>query len=153
MHHTAIRAECWVGLSQASEEEIVAMTTIKVTCPECGDIDLTPIDLQLTVTAEWATYEFTCSECGDGVSKPADSEIVDLLSSAGVPSLVIPREAFERHRGPSISYDDLLDAGLLLGDDARWAAELAGIAHEATLGAPDAEPLASPGRRRRRLSW
>lgn len=129
------------------------MTTIKVTCPECGDIDLTPLDLHLTVTSDWATYEFTCSECGDSVSKPADSEIVVLLSSAGVPSLVIPQEAFEHHRGPAITYDDLLDAGLLLADDARWTVELAGIAHEAALGTPDPTTVSSPARRRRRLSW
>lgn len=128
------------------------MTTIKVTCPECGDIDLTPVELHLTVTSQWSTYEFTCSECGDSVSKPADSEIVVLLSSAGVPSMVIPEEAFERHHGPHISYDDLLDAGLLLADENRWTTELAGIIHEGELGSPDASPVTS-ARRRRRLSW
>ena len=129
------------------------MTTIKVTCPECCYRDGAHRDLHLTVTSDWATYEFTCSECGDSVSKPADSEIVVLLSSAGVPSLAIPQEAFERHHGPGIAYDDLLDAGLLLADDARWAAELAGIAHEAALGAPDPATVSAPARRRRRLSW
>ena len=128
------------------------MTTIKVTCPECGDIDLTPVELHLTVTSQWSTYEFTCSECGDSVSKPADSEIVVLLSSAGVPSMVIPEEAFERHQGPNISYDDLLDAGVLLADENRWTTELAGIIHEGELGSPDASPVTS-ARRRRRLSW
>jgi len=93
------------------------VTTIKVTCPECGDIDLSPEDLELSIAPAWATYSFLCSDCGDAVCKPADAEIVDLLSSAGVRSIVIPAEVFERGGGSLIGYDDLLDFGLALRDD------------------------------------
>ena len=47
--------------------EATDMTTIKATCPVCGDVDLTPIDVRLTVaeSAGWATYTFRCTECHD----------------------------------------------------------------------------------------
>ena len=43
------------------------MTTIKATCPMCGDVDLTPAQVRLTVAqaAGWATYTFTCGTCHD----------------------------------------------------------------------------------------
>ena len=75
------------------------MTTIKATCPVCGDVDLTPSDVRLTVaeSAGWATYTFRCSECHDNVEKPADEEVVALLSSTGVAIDRVPAEALEGH--------------------------------------------------------
>lgn len=118
------------------------MTTIKVTCPECGDVDLRPGDLELNVAPTWATYTFQCLECGEEIRKPADAEIVDLLSSAGVRSTVLPAEIFEQRNGVAIDYDDLLDFGLALQDDANI--------HRALSGYPRADVS---GRRRRRLRW
>ncbi len=118
------------------------MTTIKVTCPECGDIDLTPLDLELSVAPSWATYSFTCCDCGNAVRKAADSEVVDLLSSAGVPTHMIPAEALEHHGGSALTYDDLLDFALALEDDE-------GILRN--LGAAAAPT--SAGRKRRRRRW
>ncbi len=115
------------------------MTTIKVTCPDCGDIDLSPADLSLCVAPNWAHYSFTCSECGVTLFKTADAEVVDLLSSAGVETLHVPAEALENHSGPVIGYDDILDFALALGDDRAIAADLAGVS----------VPLAPRGRRRR----
>ena len=118
------------------------MTTIKVTCPDCGDIDLRPGDLELNVAPTWATYSFMCAECGESVCKAADMEIVDLLSSAGVRSVVIPAEVFEERSGSAIGYDDLLDFGLALQDDDSL--------HEALMVLPRGE---SASRRKRRLRW
>lgn len=117
------------------------MTTIKVTCPECGDIDLQPADLELSVAPAWATYTFLCADCGESVSKPADAEVVDLLSSAGVRTVTIPAEALERRSGAAITYDDVLDFALALRDDTRIHAGLG------VTGVP-----AAP-RRKRRLRW
>ncbi|MFM2438020.1 MAG: hypothetical protein RLZ55_837 [Actinomycetota bacterium] len=117
------------------------MTTIKVTCPDCGDIDLQPADLELSVTPSWATYTFLCADCGEAVSKPADAEVVDLLSSAGVRTVTIPAEALERRAGAAINYDDVLDFALALRDDSRITRSLG------SLGVP-----AAP-RRKRRLRW
>lgn len=92
------------------------MTTIKATCPVCGDVDLTPNDVRLTVaeSAGWATYTFECSECHDSIEKPADEEVVALLSSAGVAIDRVPAEALEGHAGPAFTYDDVLDFALWL---------------------------------------
>ncbi|MCB0914088.1 MAG: hypothetical protein H6525_06770 [Actinobacteria bacterium] len=118
------------------------MTTIKVTCPDCGDIDLQPTDLQLSVAPTWATYRFRCSECGEMVRKPADTEIVDLLSSAGVPTSVIPAEVLEVRSGPVISYDDVLDFALALRDESTLQRLLA-----------EHQPAGGSQRKRRRLRW
>lgn len=92
------------------------MTTIKATCPVCGDVDLTPRDVRLTVAdaAGWATYTFTCTECHDQIEKPADEEVVALLSSAGVEIDRVPAEALEQHGGAAFTYDDVLDFALWL---------------------------------------
>lgn len=105
------------------------MTTIKATCPTCGDVDLTPPDVFLTVAeaAGWATYTFRCSQCNDDVEKPADDEVVALLSSAGVRVERVPAEALEGHSGAPFSYDDVLDFALWLErhDDVAAAFRLA----------------------------
>ncbi|MGB7983139.1 MAG: hypothetical protein WCF36_20335 [Candidatus Nanopelagicales bacterium] len=98
------------------------MTTIKATCPRCGDVDLVPADVQVTVAAElgWSTYTFTCEGCAEAVCKPADDDVVQLLTGAGVrvDHLAIPLEylesrVLERTCGP-MTRDDLLDFVLWL---------------------------------------
>jgi len=95
------------------------MTTIKATCPVCGDVDLTPKDVRLTVaeSAGWATYTFRCTQCDDDIEKPADEEVVALLSSAGVIVDRVPAEALEDHSGAPFSYDDVLDFALWLASN------------------------------------
>lgn len=101
------------------------MTTIKATCPVCGDVDLTPNDVRLTVaeTAGWATYTFRCSGCNEDIEKPADEEVVALLSSAGVAVDRVPAEALEGHAGPAFTYDDVLDFALWLDKNDLVAAD------------------------------
>lgn len=92
------------------------MTTIKATCPVCGDVDLTPSDVLLTLAsaAGWATYSFDCPDCSDRVEKPADEEVVALLTSAGVIVDRVPAEALEVKSGEAFTYDDVLDFALWL---------------------------------------
>ncbi len=107
------------------------MTTIKATCPSCGDVDLRPKDLTVTVApaADWSTYTFRCPSCRTDITKGADEEVVTLLRGAGVrvAKLDIPAEALELHMGPPISHDDLLDFAMRLAvtDDIVQA-----LAHE-----------------------
>lgn len=88
------------------------MTTIKATCPGCGEVDLTAEDILLRVGAAQSvnTYGFSCPTCGAFVEKAADDRVVRLLLSGGVvPMLVhVPAEALEVHDGPPITHDDLL---------------------------------------------
>ena len=101
------------------------MTTIKATCPRCGDVDLVPADVRVTVAAElgWSTYTFTCVGCADSV--------VQLLTGAGVrvDHIEIPLEylearVIERTYRP-LTRDDLLDFALWLAsvDDVVMAAD------------------------------
>ncbi len=95
------------------------MTTIKASCPSCGEVVLTPGDLTLMVCshAQLSYYCFTCPDCTETVRKPADDHVVSLLMSGGVPATAwdIPGEALEVKEGPELTYDDLLDFALYLG--------------------------------------
>jgi len=95
------------------------MTTIKASCPTCGEVELTPADVSLMVCshAPLSYYAFCCPTCAEEVRKPADDHVVSLLVSGGVPASVwdLPGEALELHGGPQLSYDDLLDFALQLG--------------------------------------
>lgn len=96
------------------------MTTIKATCPGCGEVELTAPDITLAVcpTAPRAYYSFECPHCAGTVRKDADDHIVSLLISGDVEPIVwdIPTEYLERRpEGASLTYDDLLDFALWLG--------------------------------------
>jgi hypothetical protein len=88
------------------------MTTIKATCPACGEVDLNAGDILLRIGGQTSSnsYGFSCPGCAEFVEKPADDRIVRLLLSGGViPMLMhVPAEAMEPKEGPPIDYDDLL---------------------------------------------
>jgi predicted RNA-binding Zn-ribbon protein involved in translation (DUF1610 family) len=94
------------------------MTTIKASCPSCGEVELTSDDITLRVGDRSSYYSFTCPDCAKHVHKPADDHIVRLLMSGGVHAEAweIPAEALEPHPGPPLGYDDLLDLMLELTD-------------------------------------
>jgi hypothetical protein len=105
------------------------MTTIKATCPGCGEVDLTAEDILLRIGASRTvnTYGFTCPTCGEFVQKQADDRIVRLLLSGGVVPVPVhvPAEALEVHDGPPISHDDILNFHeMLVNDD--WIRQLLG---------------------------
>lgn len=102
------------------------MTTIKATCPACGEVALTPEEIELMVHSagqNGASYAFTCPTCLGLVRKPADDRIVRLLVSGGVQvieaeSADIPAEVLEHPvAAPALTYDDLLDLHELLASD------------------------------------
>ncbi len=103
------------------------MTTIKATCPGCGEVDLTVDDIVLRIGARTSvnTYGFTCPDCGDYVQKSADDRVVRLLLSGGVIPVPVhvPAEVLEPREGPPITYDDLMDFHELLQTDA-WYEQL-----------------------------
>ena len=109
------------------------MTTIKASCPSCGEVELTSEDISLRVCSHGplSYYSFICPECEDYVRKPADDHIVSLLMSGGVHAEVweVPAEALEPKSGPDLTYDDLLDFVLQLGRDDMLAARATAPAH------------------------
>lgn len=99
-------------------------TTIVVTCPTCGSVELLAHELTLVVSEAGLAeplYYFPCPGCAHVISRPADSVIVKLLRTAGVP---LKRPVNELERRPSdttpITLDELLDFALALegSDDA-----------------------------------
>lgn len=112
------------------------MTTIRTTCPRCGEVDMGPESILLSVTQSGreGTYRFTCPTCADAVEKRADRKIVALLVSAGVDvagrgsgDTTMTETMFDREesqdprgalpQGPAFTVDDLIEFHFLLEDD------------------------------------
>ena len=107
------------------------MTTIKATCPGCGEVELTPDDIELRVCthAPASYYVFECPMCHTPIQKPADDRVIQLLISGGVKAIVweLPSEVLEAHEGPAFTKDDLLDFHLLL-EQPNWFEQLFRVA-------------------------
>ena len=103
------------------------MTTIRTTCPRCGEVDMGPEAILLSVAQGGCegTYKFVCPSCTDSVEKRADRKIVALLVSAGVdvdasraPAVgTVQSELFDeeappplerRPEGPPFTIDDVI---------------------------------------------
>jgi predicted RNA-binding Zn-ribbon protein involved in translation (DUF1610 family) len=124
------------------------MTTIRTTCPRCGEVDMGPESILLSVQqgGSEGTYRFTCPMCASDVEKRADRKIVALLVSAGVgvagsesePDMEAAFDDGQRMfdyedprgelpEGPSFELDDVIDFHYLLEDD-RYIEEF--LAHQ-----------------------
>jgi hypothetical protein len=108
------------------------MPTIRATCSDCGDVELTTSDVRVRVCIEdnQGSYQFRCPTCQMSVVKTAEPRIVDLLVASGVElsTWSLPAELFEDRFGLPLTHDDLLDFHLLLAeDDERWFTELLAI--------------------------
>lgn len=117
------------------------MTTIRATCPTCGEVDLTPDEIRLTVIRTTRSevgpdshYSFTCPTCDESIAKPATERIARLLSGGGVETEIVDRSHPARGsrapahpetppEGPALTLDDLLDLHLLLEQDG-WFSRL-----------------------------
>jgi hypothetical protein len=104
------------------------MTTIRATCPTCGQVDLTPVQVFLCLRGEASFYRFGCPTCQSSVDKLADRKVVALLLSAGVNlgdgSPAIPSVRVEHEDLPPLTRQDLGAFRELLRDGA-FLAELA----------------------------
>ena len=62
------------------------MTTIRTSCPVCGDVELAPSDLSLQLEAETGvgTYHFECPHCEQTQARPANHRVVSILLATGV---------------------------------------------------------------------
>jgi uncharacterized Zn finger protein len=96
------------------------MATIRASCPDCGDVELTTREVSVRVCAsdQRGAYIFRCPSCRMAVTKGAEPRIVDLLVSSGV-----DLEVFEQRVGEPLNHDDLLEFHELMeGDD--WFEQL-----------------------------
>ncbi len=120
------------------------MTRIRANCPSCGEVDLRPHDVILSVVRAYdglisdeSSYRFNCPDCTEVVTKPADERIAQLLTTGGVPveeagdapvtaaPLVDDRPEHPEAPagGRSLTADDLLDLHFKLEAD-DWFDEL-----------------------------
>src|SRR4051795_8290246 len=103
------------------------MATIRASCPDCGDVELTTLDVTVRVCADDSNgaYTFRCPACRMTVSKGAEPRIVDLLVSSGVrlETWTLPLELRERPVGVPFDHDDLLAFHEILEDE-NWFATL-----------------------------
>lgn len=87
-------------------------TTIRATCPTCGDVELGVSDLTalLCSTTQAASYSFRCPRCRMLVAKPTGRQVVDVLVSSGVELRYwrLPAELTEIHHGPPLAPADLI---------------------------------------------
>ncbi len=104
------------------------MATIRASCHDCGDVELTTADVNVRVCSadNQGTYAFRCPYCSMTVVKPAEPRTIDLLVASGVAMTTwdLPAELSERPTGPKITHDDLLDFHQILHDDDTWFEEL-----------------------------
>lgn len=110
-------------VAEAPGQRGETMITISTYCPTCGEISLTPDDIELRSGPD-AFYIFGCPQCQQRVRNHADDRVIRLLESAGVTCLA---GAFQPSmEGPAFTYDDLLDLHDLLATD-DWFAALLGL--------------------------
>lgn len=110
------------------------MTTIRASCPACGDVQLTAADVVVRVCADddRGSYCFRCPGCAGRIVKDASARVVDLLVAGGVRLDVwrLPAELTDaRREGPPFSEADVADFRALLRSDAWFdhlAAEVGG---------------------------
>jgi len=111
------------------------MTTIRTTCPRCGEVDMTPesILLSLRDRAGEGLYRFSCPGCQGTIEKPADRKVVALLLSAGVEldghqaeqgsfegiAAAAAASPEQRPDGPPFTVDDIIAFHFLLKDDEK----------------------------------
>ena len=120
-----------VNNSRARRRNNSSVALVRATCPTCGDVELTVLDVQVQycMTTASSTYSFVCPACRFIVNKEASDSIVESLTSAGARLLAwsMPAELNEPKTGPKISHDDLLEFHLALEGNA-WEAELEALA-------------------------
>jgi hypothetical protein len=104
------------------------MTTIRATCPTCGEVDMSPEEIYLAVRGPHSIYRFVCPACSIPIEKAADRKVIALLLSAGVNlgdgRPVTPSVRPGNEDVPPFTKDDLMGFHDLLKHD-DFLAELA----------------------------
>jgi hypothetical protein len=62
------------------------MTTIRTTCQDCGDVELSTSDIALELTGAGNTgfYRFSCPACLSVQVRPATPRVISILLATGV---------------------------------------------------------------------
>lgn len=105
------------------------MTTIRASCPDCGDIEL-PAE-QVGLKYDHQHYAFHCPRCKRGIVKKADLRTAQMLISAGVPILGIAAYLEPVPVAvavlPPLTEDDLIEFGLHFDEEMEKLFEMEGV--------------------------
>jgi hypothetical protein len=108
------------------------MATIRASCTECGDVELTTAEVTVRICTgdNRGTYSFRCPTCRMIVVKAAETRTIDLLVASGVALATWdpPAELLERRAGPPLDHDDLLEFHRSLHDDEAFRVAVASLA-------------------------
>lgn len=100
------------------------MATIRASCEDCGDVELTTADVRVRVCINdnRGEYSFRCPTCAMTVVKAAEPRTIDLLVASGVAmdTWSLPAELEEIKAGRPITHDDLLEFHDKLHDNSSW---------------------------------
>ncbi len=116
------------------------MTRIRATCPDCGDVEIYPVEVTLRVdhdddhlVGDASSYRFVCPDCAAVIAKRATPRIAQLLAAGGVEidgvdvgdvvEGIAPAHPELPSQGPRLTFDDLLDFHVALQGEA-WFEEL-----------------------------
>jgi hypothetical protein len=104
------------------------MATIRASCGDCGDVELTTADVRVRVCTDTneGEYLFRCPVCAMAVVKAAEPRTIDLLVASGVAMQTwsLPAELWEPRYGSPITHDELLDFHETLADEAAFSAAI-----------------------------
>ncbi|CAB4938320.1 MAG: hypothetical protein F2842_03520 [Actinobacteria bacterium] len=93
------------------------MTTIKATCPECGDVELTPaevrVEVEETLAAPVSAFAFECRVCATHVRGPVDQPTAAALTRSGARTVHrrLPAEVREPHAVTPLTEDEVIAFG------------------------------------------
>lgn len=101
-------------------DDMSGRTTVRATCPDCGDIVITSdqVTLRLMHGEGSGHYRFICPQCSKITLKVASETIVNLLKQADVKEEYweLPLELMERPTSGTLEEDDIIDFNLAADD-------------------------------------
>ncbi len=107
------------------------MKRVRVTCPQCGDIDLATTDLRGRICVETgqAEYRYRCAGCHQTAVHDTDTRTYEILTAADIyfEPWHLPAELKETRHGLVISHDDLIEFHNLVHNDTHFANALANL--------------------------
>jgi predicted RNA-binding Zn-ribbon protein involved in translation (DUF1610 family) len=106
------------------------MAKVRATCPDCGDIEVSSVDVKARVCVDdhTSSYAFRCPACAKATVRPADERVIQLLVGVGSPLSMWrrPAELSEPHEGPAFTPDQLTTFHQLL-ETGDWFSRLASM--------------------------
>ena len=105
------------------------MTTVKASCPDCGDIETHTGEVSIVTykynLGENHQYYFRCPVCRTIVTKEAPSRIVELLIKNNCPQRIIAEPKIDFGYGSPVDENEVIDFYELVQDEEKFDSALA----------------------------